>query len=73
MTETIQKITIVVIIISIILLLSYDTIAALLGGSNATISWITWTYAHKFPLIPFAVGFLCGHLFWTQVSGLIKP
>jgi len=33
---------------------------------EATISKVTLLLAHKMPIIPFAVGVLCGHLFWSQ-------
>jgi hypothetical protein len=71
MLKTIQRITVIVIIVSIILLVAYDTVAALLAGSNGTISWVTWTAAHVYPVIPFGVGFLCGHLFWSQTSAVV--
>jgi uncharacterized membrane protein len=66
--QKVQSITIIVIVAAIVVLLGYDTWAAFTGTTNATISWVTWTYAHKYPIIPFLVGGLCGHLFFTQTS-----
>lgn len=34
------------------------------GGVKNTISWWVITMAQRFPIIPFALGFLCGHFFW---------
>jgi hypothetical protein len=42
----------------------YDIIAAVVGGQESTISVIVWNVSLKHPVIPFAVGVLCGHLFW---------
>jgi hypothetical protein len=43
-----------------------DFILALHGGFQATISWWIWTNSVKYPIIPFAIGVLMGHLFWNQ-------
>lgn len=66
--KKVQGITILVIVSAIVILLAYDTWAAFAGTTNGTISWVVWTYAHKYPIIPFLVGGLCGHLFFTQTS-----
>jgi hypothetical protein len=44
----------------------YDVIVAYLYGSQPTISRVIhdWTYGN--PVIAFALGVLCGHLFWSQ-------
>lgn len=44
----------------------YDIYIGVNYGSAATISWVTWTTAKGYPIIPFAAGILCGHLFWSQ-------
>lgn len=36
-------------------------------GKGATISEVTLGFAQRHPIVPFAVGVLCGHLFWPQV------
>jgi hypothetical protein len=65
-----QNITILVMCIAVVLLLAYDVFVALHAGTNATISWMIWTLSHEYPIIPFSVGFLCGHLFFTQTDQL---
>lgn len=57
------KIILAVIIIGLVL---YDILAISLGGVEATISYITLIYSKECPVIPFAVGFVSGHLFWPQ-------
>lgn len=47
----------------------YDVLAMVRGGVDATISRVTlaWVQTRAWgPVIPAAVGFLCGHLFWSQ-------
>lgn len=44
----------------------YDVVADQQGGVSATISRILRAAAMQYPIIPFAVGVLIGHLFWSQ-------
>jgi hypothetical protein len=57
-----KRVTAGVCIATVALLLAYDGVAALLGGQDATISLVI-TNASRWPIIPFAFGLLCGHLF----------
>jgi len=41
----------------------YDIWVGRTGGADATISWVLWKGAQKWPTIPFAFGYLMGHLF----------
>jgi integral membrane sensor domain MASE1 len=41
----------------------------LIACGDSSISQTIQTLSGKFPIIPFAVGVLCGHLFW-RVGGL---
>lgn len=63
---SIKKITQLVIIATIIVLSVYDAFALSLGGMDATISLTIWKTSLRYPVIPFASGFLCGHLFWQN-------
>lgn len=45
-----------------VLLLGYDVYAAIKGGVSNTISWQFYDLAKKYPILPFALGYLCGHL-----------
>jgi len=35
-------------------------------GPHATLSAEILAAAHQYPMIPFVVGLLCAHLFWSQ-------
>lgn len=54
------------IVIIIFTCIFYDIYIGINYGTASTISWVTWTTAKNYPIIPFAAGILCGHLFWTQ-------
>jgi hypothetical protein len=56
----------VVIAVMVVLLIGYDVWTAIKKGATTTISWTLWTYAQQYPIIPFALGVLMGHLFWVQ-------
>ena len=45
----------------------YDVIAIEKGGTEASISAVVLRTSLKRPIVPFAVGVLCGHLFFSQV------
>jgi hypothetical protein len=64
-----RKVTIILIYSAIIILGVYDIVAFLQGGSDATISAILLQESRKNPAIPFAFGFLMGHLFWYNSGG----
>lgn len=45
-------------------LLVYELVALGARAPGATISELVWQAAHRRPIVPFAVGLLCGHFFW---------
>lgn len=47
--------------------LIYELVAILNASSGDTISELVWTASQR-PLLPFAVGVLCGHFFWQRSS-----
>ena len=55
-----------IIVIVILLLIGYDTIAAIKYGYKDTISWDILNTSLSHPILPFAAGVLCGHFFWPQ-------
>lgn len=67
-----RQITLLVITFVIFALIFYDVIICIKYGALSTISYVTWTSAKDYPIIPFAAGILCGHLFWTQQPFLKK-
>jgi len=58
--------TILVLIASAIGLIAWDCIAVWRGGGNATISRVLLNAARQYPILPFALGVLIGHLFASQ-------
>lgn len=61
-----QPITRRILVGTIFLLSAYDIAAYLYGGPGSTISEVILDAARQHPALPFAAGFLCGHLFWPQ-------
>lgn len=56
-----------VLVITLISLLLYDLFAVIRGGFPNTISWVIYSNAKIYPVIPFLLGMLAGHFFWSQV------
>jgi hypothetical protein len=61
-----KNLTYYVIISTIALLAGYDIVAINNGGVDASISVMLYTWACSYPIIPFVLGGLCGHLFWPN-------
>jgi hypothetical protein len=49
-----------------VLLIIYDFYAALKWSTQETISYQMKILSQRWPVIPFGVGMLCGHFFWSQ-------
>lgn len=61
-----RKITIGLLLVVAVLLIVWDVYVANNTPTGDTISEITLLAASKHPVIPFAFGVICGHLFWPQ-------
>lgn len=61
--------TLAVVAIFSVILIAYDVWVILKKGVNESISWKMYTAAEAYPIIPFAIGILMGHLFWVQHGG----
>ncbi len=59
-----MMITKIVLIAAVVLLVVYDIAAIVFFGDIATISWNVYSWSKTYPIIPFAIGFVMGHLFW---------
>ena len=64
--KNLPKVTRIFILLTIIVVLGYDVFAVYNGGTEASVSWQIAVYAYKVPAFTFAVGFVCGHLFWQM-------
>ena len=47
-------------------ILIYDVYIAIIGGTGTTVSHELIAWSYKYPVLPFAVGFVMGHLFWRM-------
>jgi hypothetical protein len=66
--QTIKQGTILFIVVVVVLIIGWDIYAMIYGGHEATISSVLVTSAYDTPVIPFAFGFVMGHLFWRMKS-----
>ena len=67
MTVSTWKMVTVVVLVSVtVLLIAYDVLADLMGTATATESHRVYLMSVAHPIIAFAAGLLCGHLFWVQ-------
>ena len=58
--------TVSFIVIGVFLIAVFDIFQLVHKGSQATISHTLYAGAQKYPIIPFAIGVVAGHLFWVN-------
>jgi hypothetical protein len=63
---TIRTVTAVVLGAAAVGLVGWDIYAIIAGGVDGTISRVVLKASFDNPVIPFAMGFVSGHLFWPQ-------
>jgi hypothetical protein len=61
-----RKVTIGILIATTLGLVAWDVYVAVNGVRGDTISEILLEFAQKHPVLPFAIGVLCGHTLWGQ-------
>lgn len=61
-----MNLTTLFLIILVVLVASFDVFVIAKKGKQESISAHIIRYSHKYPSIPFLLGFLCGHLFWSM-------
>lgn len=44
----------------------YDVYAMIVGGTENSISHLIITASYKYPILPFLMGLLAGHLWWRM-------
>ncbi len=59
-----RQTTQVVLLLAFLVLGAYDLFAYLAWGREQTLSVVLFESSVEWPVIPFALGFLAGHLFW---------
>lgn len=62
------KITAILLSVIILSLLAYDIFAATYWGADATISWVSNSLAHKYPIFALLVGIVIGHIFASMMG-----
>jgi len=50
----------------VLAILIFDVFVLYKGGTEASISHLLIVWAYKYPIMPFFVGIICGHLFWRM-------
>lgn len=58
-----MNLTLMVVAITVTFLIIFDLWIAYKKGSNATISWQMLLISKKYPIVPFAIGVVAGHIF----------
>ena len=61
-----MNITQIIVILSVLFIIIFDIIIYKMRGVESTVSRIVLYWAKEYPIIPFAVGVVIGHLFWAQ-------
>lgn len=59
-----RKASIAILISISALLIAWDILAYVIGGTRSTISVIVHDWASDYLIIPFALGVLAGHVLW---------
>ena len=51
-------------LVMFIIVAIYDVYAIVTGGTENSISHLLIVSSYKYPILPFLIGVVCGHLFW---------
>jgi hypothetical protein len=65
-----MKLTAAFLVIITGLITLFDVYQLAFKGYDSTISWVLYTSSQQWPIIPFALGVLCGHLFFPNRASL---
>lgn len=58
--------TLVFIVSISVIAIAYDIWVGVKNGAAETISVVSYEFAKKYPIFPFIVGVVLGHIFWAQ-------
>lgn len=61
-----RQLTVIVLFAALTVLIGYDVIIIYWRGYEATISWTMLAFAKDYPIVPFALGILFGHLYFPN-------
>ncbi len=62
-----------VILVCVVALAGWTSVAVILGGQQDSVSAHVRDYAAQYPVIPLALGFILGHWFWTMTPAMPRP
>lgn len=61
-----MNLTLAIVGIVAVFLIAYDVWVIIKRGVDQSISWQMYLLAQRYPVVPFALGVLFGHLYWSQ-------
>lgn len=61
-----KNMTMIFTIVMIVIVAVYDVYAMIIGGTENSISHMLITKSYDYPIIPFLIGVLTGHLVWRM-------
>jgi len=64
-----RKVTVALLISTVVLLAGWDLYVALNDTPNDTISYIVLAFAQRHPIVALCVGIVLGHVFWPNRTG----
>ena len=67
-----RDVTSLVILGTTVLLGLYDVLMGVKYGPEATISIVMYDLARRYPIVPFMLGVLAGHIFWPMAATLVE-
>lgn len=62
-----------VLLAAVFAIIIYDIVALIKKGYQGTISYQVYVAACRYPIVPFLLGILFGHLFWPNQAGPFPP
>lgn len=68
-----MNITIIFMIILVVAVAVFDVVIIAKKGKHESISAHLIRASHKYPSIPFLIGFVAGHIWWRMVDADIYP
>lgn len=64
--DAVGNVVLWILAIEVVAIICWDTWVTVRGEPQHTITEIVYRWSSNMPGLPFAVGFLCGHLFWRR-------
>jgi predicted permease len=61
-----MNLTLIFIVVVVVAIAAFDVFIIIKKGKKESISAHIIRASHNYPLIPFLLGIVCGHLFWSM-------